>query len=38
MTQGMKTLLDDGARRVAAGATTPEEVLRVATDDTAVEI
>lgn len=29
----MKTLLDDGARRVAIGQTTAEEVLRVATDE-----
>jgi general secretion pathway protein E len=29
----MKTLLDDGARRVAMGQTTAEEVLRVATDE-----
>ncbi|MFO0723250.1 MAG: type II secretion system ATPase GspE [Myxococcota bacterium] len=31
--QGMRTLLDDGARRVAMGQTTAEEVLRVATDE-----
>ncbi len=30
---GMKTLMDDGARRVLLGQTTPEEVLRVATDE-----
>ena len=30
---GMKTLLDDGARRVAMGKTTPEEILRVASDE-----
>jgi general secretion pathway protein E len=30
---GMKTLKDDGARRVLLGQTTPEEVLRVATDE-----
>ena len=30
---GFKTLLDDGARSVAKGLTTPEEVLRVASDE-----
>jgi general secretion pathway protein E len=30
---GMKTLLDDGGRRVRLGQTTAEEVLRVATDE-----
>ena len=29
----MKTLLDDGGRRVRLGHTTAEEVLRVATDE-----
>ena len=27
--KGMRTLLDDGARKVAAGITTPEEILRI---------
>ncbi|MCC7383574.1 MAG: type II secretion system ATPase GspE [Deltaproteobacteria bacterium] len=30
---GMKTLLDDGARKMTLGLTTPEEVLRVAADE-----
>ena len=29
MQRGMRTLLDDGARKVLQGRTTPEEVLRV---------
>jgi general secretion pathway protein E len=33
MAAGMKTLLDDGGRRVRLGHTTAEEVLRVATDE-----
>ncbi|MBI2378595.1 MAG: type II secretion system ATPase GspE [Deltaproteobacteria bacterium] len=36
MSAGMRTLLDDGARRAAMGVTTPEEVLRVATDEEVV--
>ncbi|MCG3172465.1 MAG: Type II secretion system protein E [Myxococcota bacterium] len=32
--QGMKTLRDDGARKVTMGVTTIEEVLRVTQDDT----
>ncbi|HEV7402452.1 MAG TPA: GspE/PulE family protein [Chthoniobacteraceae bacterium] len=31
---GMKTMTDDGWRRVAAGTTTPAEVLRVCKDET----
>jgi general secretion pathway protein E len=33
VSQGMRTLLDDGARKVTLGQTTPEEVLRVAADE-----
>ncbi|MBI4822511.1 MAG: type II secretion system ATPase GspE [Deltaproteobacteria bacterium] len=33
MGTGMRTLLDDGVRRAVLGVTTPEEVLRVATDE-----
>ena len=31
---GMKTMTDDGWRRVADGTTTPAEVLRVCKDET----
>ncbi|MEE2902819.1 MAG: type II secretion system ATPase GspE [Myxococcota bacterium] len=33
MEEGMTTLLDDGARKVLGGVTSPEEVLRVAAEE-----
>ena len=36
VSQGMKTLLADGARKAIMGVTTPEEVLRVAKDEEVV--